>query len=410
MDEKILISGLGVYCPIGKNIQELNESLLRSDHGFNEVTEFDTTGFRNSRAGVIKDISSKYSETGLRCNNLIWPSIEQALKDSGILESDVDRSRISISIGTSIAGYGGFVNSLFKENYEAEDESFPCSLNSDMKIDHDESVLNIPGTLLATEVAKKYGISGCLASSVTACSAGGNAMALAIDTIKNGLADVDIAASVDPLSELTYMGFNAIRAMSKSQPKPLDKNRNGLLIGEGSGCFILESESHLKKRKGKSYVEIAGYGLSNDAYHATQPHPEGEGAVVAMTEALKDAKMNPEDVQYINMHGTGTKHNDIAEIKAIKRIFKDNLKQIPLSSSKSLLGHALGAAGSIEAVICVCAMNNGYIPPSINFEEHIEGLDYRVVTKTEPKAGLNVVMNNSFGFGGNGASFIFRKN
>jgi 3-oxoacyl-[acyl-carrier-protein] synthase II len=196
--------------------------------------------------------------------------------------------------------------------------------------------------------------------------------------------------------------------MTPGQPSPLDENREGLLIGEGSGCIILESEEHFNKRKGKRYAEVAGYGLSNDAYHATQPHPEGEGGVVAMKTALRDAGITADKIQYINMHGTGTRHNDQAELKAVRRVFGERLSEIPMSSSKSMIGHTLGAAGCIEAVICIVALYNGFLPPSLNFNTPMEGFDYRVATEPED-AELDTVMNNSFGFGGNGASFIFRK-
>ena len=409
--EKIVISGLGIYSPIGKNIDELKDSLLESKLGFNEVTEFKTEGYRSSKAGVIKDMDKDdiQTTTGLRSNMILKPSIDQALKDSGIFDSDIDRSRESISIGSSLTGYGGFVDWLFKNHSHDKNEEYDSTLNEKMEINYHESIMNIPGTLLATEIAMEHNISGVLSSSLTACSASGNAMALAVDTIRNGLADVVIVGAVDPLSELTYMGFHTLRAMSTKQPKPLDNNRDGLLIGEGSGCLILESESHNKKRGGKHYAEVAGYGLANDAYHATQPHPNGEGAVVAMTSALKEANITPDKIQYINMHGTGTRHNDNAELKAIQRVFKDGLEDIPISSSKSMLGHTLGAAGSIEAIICTVALHNGFLPPSLNFEEHMEGFEYKVVTEAEEGIPLETVMNNSFGFGGNGASFIFRK-
>ena len=408
MEDKILISGLGVYCPIGKNINELTESLLSSKLGFDKVDEFCTDGYRNSNAGVIKNIEYIESSTGLRSNLILKPSIYQAIEDSGIFESDIDRSRISISIGTSLTGYGGYVTCLFEKHAEEKNETYVSSLNEHMKINYLESIVNIPGTLLATEIAMEYGISGLLSSSITACSASGNAMAIGVDTIRNGQADVVIVAAVDPLSELTYMGFHTLRAMSPSQPKPLDENREGLLIGEGSGCIILESEAHLKKRGGRSYAEIAGYGLSNDAYHATQPHPEGEGGVVAMNTALRDANITADKIQYVNMHGTGTKHNDNAELKAIQRVFGERLSTMPISSSKSMIGHTLGAAGCIEAVICIVAMHYNFLPPSLNFETPIAGFDYKVVTEAE-HCELDTVMNNSFGFGGNGASFIFRK-
>lgn len=408
MEGKIVISGLGIYCPIGKNINELTASLVNSKLGFDKVDEFATEVYRNQNAGVIKNIEHIPSTTGLRSNLILKPSIYQAIADSGIFDADIDKSRISISIGTSLTGYGGFVNSLFERHHAAKNEAYVSTLNEHMEIGYLDSIINIPGTLLATEIAMEYGISGMLSSSITACCASGNAMAIAVDTIRNGLADVVIVGAVDPLSELTYMGFHTLRAMSPTQPKPLDENREGLLIGEGSGCIILESEAHLKKRNGKRYAEVAGYGLSNDAYHATQPHPNGEGAVVAMHTALEDAHMTADEIQYINMHGTGTKHNDSAELKAIQRVFGDRLIDIPISSSKSMIGHTLGAAGCIEAVICIIALHHNFLPPSLNFETPIAGFDYQVVTEATPKE-LHTVMNNSFGFGGNGASFIFRK-
>ena len=408
MKEKIVISGLGVYCSIGKNVDELTDSLRTSKLGFDYVDEFYTGQYRNTNAGVIKDIKNIDSLTGLRSSLILKPSIYQAIEDSELFDTKVDRSRISISIGTSLTGYGGFVTCLFERHHEAKNETYDSSLNGNMKIDYLESINNIPGTLLATEIAMEYDISGVLSSSITACSASGNAMAIGVDTIRNGLADVVIVGAVDPLSELTYMGFHALRAMSPNQPKPLDNNREGLLIGEGSGCIIIESESHAKARGAKVYAEVAGYGLSNDAYHATQPHPEGEGGVLAMNIALNDASISSDEIQYINMHGTGTKHNDQAELKAVERVFGERLNRIPISSSKSMIGHTLGAAGCIEAVICILSLHHNFLPPSLNFETPIEGFDYQVVTAAKDEE-INVVMNNSFGFGGNGASFIFRK-
>lgn len=408
MEEKIIVSGLGVYCSIGKNIDELKESLLHSKLGFGAVDEFCTEGYRNRNAGVVKDIDHIETSTGLRANLLLKASIYQAIEDSGIFDSEIDLSRVSISIGTSLTGYGGFVTWLFERHHAAKNEAYVSTLNEHMKVEYLDSIINIPGTLLATEIAMEYGISGVLSSSITACSASGNAIAIGIDTIRNGFADVVIVGAVDPLSELTYMGFHTLRAMTPGQPSPLDENREGLLIGEGSGCIILESEEHFNKRKGKRYAEVAGYGLSNDAYHATQPHPEGEGGVVAMKTALRDAGITADKIQYINMHGTGTRHNDQAELKAVRRVFGERLSEIPISSSKSMIGHTLGAAGCIEAVICIVALYNGFLPPSLNFNTPMEGFDYLVATEPDD-AELDTVMNNSFGFGGNGASFIFRK-
>lgn len=409
MKTKIVVTGLGIYCPIGKNIEELKDSLINSTLGIRDISEFNIEGFRNSKGGVVNDIGDYETKTGLRSNLLLNPSVDQAIRDSDILNSNIDPSKISVSIGTSLGGFGGFVEWLFKNHSTNHGIEYSSSLNSKMKIDFNESVINIPAILLGTEIASNYGFSGPMVASITACSAGGNAIAFAIDSIRNGNSDVMVIVAVDPITELTFMGFNSLMAMTKTELKPLDKNRSGLLIGEGSGCIIIESEEHAIKRGAKIYSEVAGYGLSNDAYHSTQPHPNGDGAVVAINKALDDADITKEEIQYINVHGTGTKHNDITELKALQRIFGEELINIPISSSKSMIGHTLGAAGTIEAIICIVALYNDIIPPSLNFSEMIEGFEYNVATEAIQNCSLNTVMSNSFGFGGNGASLIFKK-
>jgi len=262
--------------------------------------------------------------------------------------------------------------------------------------------------LLATEIASEYGFTGGLSASFTACSAGGNAIVKAVDDIRLGNSKVVCVGGVDPITELTYMGFNCMMVITKTGLKPLDKDRSGLLIGEGSGSLILEDEEHAIKRGAKIYGEVAGYGLSNDAYHATQPHPEAHGAVIAMKEALRDSKTSTDEIQYINVHGTGTKHNDIVELKAIQKVFGNRGKSIPISSSKSMIGHTLGAAGVIEAIISTVSLCKSILPPSLNFDNKIENFDYTVVDKPKKVNGLNTIMSNSFGFGGNGASLILK--
>ena len=346
--EKVVITGLGIYSPIGKSIDELYMSLLQAKSGIGEIPELNFEGFRNTKFGAVTSIDETESHTGLRSNHLLMHSVKQAITDSGICNSKIDGKRVAISIGTSIGGFGGFVEWLFlDQGYERGGKT----LNSMIKLNRDETILNIPPILLATEVAKKYKFSGGISASTTACSAGGNSIAMAADTILSGNADVVVAGSVDPLTEMTFMGFNSLMVIAKDTIKPLDQNRGGLIIGEGSGCLILEKESHAKQRGAKIYAELAGYALSNDAYHPTQPHPNGDGAVIAMTKALQAANLNSEDISYINVHGTGTQHNDTTELKGLVRVFGDNLKEIPISSSKSMIGHTLGSAGTIEAII-----------------------------------------------------------
>lgn len=405
-ESRVVITGLGIYSSIGKDKESVYDSIINSRSGISEISEFITDGFRNSKGGIIKNIDDIKTFTGSRSSILFNHSVEQAIKDSKLFKSNFDLTRTFISVGSSLGGMDCFVDWLFLCYNQNE---YNTTLNSRMNISQLDSVLFIPGILLAKEIALKYQFSGGLSTSITACSASANAIVKAVDNIRGGISDVVIVGFVEPLSILSFMGFNALMAMTKTELKPLDQNRSGLLIGEGSACLILESEEHANKRNANIYAEIAGYGVSNDAYHSTQPHPNGDGAVSAMNKALQDSHFAPQDIQYINVHGTGTPLNDISEIKAIKRVFGDYASEVPISSTKSFIGHTLGASGGIEALICSLALYHGFIPPSLNFTDKIDGYEYNVVKSVIEKYDLNAVMSNSFGFGGNGVSLIFAK-
>ncbi|MDL2213048.1 hypothetical protein LJC54_02335 [Parabacteroides sp. OttesenSCG-928-J18] len=295
MENEIVITGLGVYTPIGKNTEELIDSITNRKTGISEIYEFQTDGFRNSKGGVLRDITPIESFTGSRSSHLFNHSVEQAIKDSNFLDYYDDRSRISISVGSSLGGMDCFVDWIFNNHNNG---IYSTQLNGSMKINYLESIRFIPAISLAKELAMKYEFSGGISSSITACSASANAIVKGVDNIVSGVSDLVIIGFVEPLSLLSFMGFNTLMAMTKGELKPLDNNRTGLLIGEGSACIILEKREKALERNAKIYANFAGYGVSNDAYHSTQPHPNGDGAVSAMKKALKDANLLPEDIQY----------------------------------------------------------------------------------------------------------------
>lgn len=410
MKENIVITGLGIYSPIGKNIAETVDSLISSRSGIEDIQALDTSKLRNGKGGVINEIDWIDTINGMRSNILLKHAFSEGINDSGILGIDeLARNRVGVSIGTSLGGYGGFVDYLYERNYADKNKIYKSTLNNFNKLSSQEVIKNIPPVLLAYEIANEYNFTGGISSSVTACSASANALAMACDLIHSDRLDYVIAGGVDPLTQLTYLGFNALMAMTKSELKTMDQNRSGLLIGEGAACLVLEKESSAIARGAKIYARFKGFGISNDAYHCTQPHPEAVGAVLAIEKALEQAQLNPEEIDYINVHGTGTKHNDIMELRALQQVFKSRFKDIPISSSKSMMGHTLGAAGAIESVISILAIKNSFLPPNINFSEHVQDFDYNLVTEAVTDVEVNNVISNSFGFGGNCTSLIFSK-
>lgn len=407
--ERTVVTGIGMISPIGKNKNEVLESLMNSKSGIEEITEMDLSSFRNNKGGVIKSFRERLTLNGFRGNILTTIAAEEAIEDSKILEqSNLNRNRVAVSVGTSIAGYGGFVDKLYMDNSKDKcNKSLalnPCSRVNEIN----DIIRNIPFSLISHEISRRYGFSGPINASVTACSASANALIHGRDLINSGRVDAAIVLGIDPITQLTLLGFNSLMAMTKGELKVMDENRSGLLIGEGAGCIVLESETSALNRKAKIYAELKGCGVSNDAFHSTRPHPEAVGAILAIKDALKEAQINPDDIDYINLHGTGTKHNDLTELKAIRSVF-GNKGDIPMSSSKSMTGHTLGAAGLIESIISIISMNNDIIPPNLNFTDKIKGFNYDIVEKTRHNVQMKNVLSNSFGFGGNCAALIFSK-
>lgn len=405
MNEQIVITGIGIYSPIGKNANEVYNSLLNSRSGINYINEMDVSNLRNNKGGIIKNIVPIKTRNGLRSNILLKYAVKEAVEDSHIMNHELSKKRIAISVGTSIGGYGGFVDQLYSNYYGTSQKS---TLNSNSILTNDSVIKNIPPVLLGYAIAKEYNLSGPVSASITACSASANAISMARDLILSDHADAVIVAGVDPITQLTYIGFNALMALTKGELKTMDEKRSGLLIGEGAGCLILEKESAAIKRNAKIYATLSGCGISNDAFHCTQPHPNAEGAVLAIRRAIEDAQLTPADIDYINLHGTGTRHNDIMELKALKTVFGDK-GNIPVSSSKSMMGHTLGAAAAIEAVICLISLSRKILPPNLNVDEKIKGFNYDLIQKTRLNVEVKHILSNSFGFGGNCAALIFSK-
>jgi 3-oxoacyl-[acyl-carrier-protein] synthase II len=407
--ERIVVTGLGIYCSVARNPEEFHAALRGSVKGFRRITEFEIAGCRNDKAGLVEDVEPFPTRNGLRANIMLGHASAQAIDDASLRAAGLDGSRVGVTVGTSLGGVGGYVDWLMSQPDAADPyRPFPTPLNPHNALRGRECINNIPPQLLAYDVARRYGFSGVAAACVTACSASANAISIGADFIRGGRVDAMVVTGVDALSPLTVMGFHSLMALTKEEPMPFDRDRSGLLVGEAAAALILERESLARARGAPIYAELAGYGLSNDAFHVTQPHPEGAGAVLAMRQALDDADMSADEIGYIHMHGTATRHNDPMELAAMREVFGSRAPTLPISSIKGAIGHTLGAAGTVGAVSSVLALRHGFLPPNLNYKQSIEGYTYDVVTEPRACPELRAVMTNAFAFAGNCASLIFR--
>jgi len=400
---RVVVTGLGVLTSNATNIQEFVSSLRGGVSGIKPIRCFDTHGYCNDKAGVIHDLCPErygLDPTSDRTEQMVVIAAMQAVQDAGIVFDHALGLRSSVTLGSSIGGWNTYVETLRSEHNRDPGTRFqgPYSCIED-----------IPPCRIAAKLCDHFGITGGTISTVTACAAGANSIACGVDMIRLGRCDVVLATAVDPLCELSFSGFNILMAMSSSASRPFDRNRDGLLVGEGSGALVLEKLEHALARNARIYCEIPGYGLSNDAYHATQPDPEAGGACRAISRALTDAAVSPCEINYINAHGTSTKYNDLMELKAIQKIYGDVAHKIPISSIKSMIGHTLGAAGTIEAVATILALHHRFLPPTINFKDPIDGFDYDFVPQSRETGQATLMASHSFGFGGNSACILFRE-
>ncbi len=410
MSKRVVITGVGVITPLGNDIESTWTKLVNGISGIEPISKFDTEKFSVKVAGEVKDfqpekfIDKKEIRRMGRYTQFAVAASKMAVEDAGLkIGENVDPERIGVWIGSGIGGIAEF-----EEQHQKFLEKGPRRVNP-------FTVPLLIPDMASGRVSIELGAKGINNCSVTACASGANSIGDAFRVVQRGDADVMIAGGTEAcITEMTIAGFSNMTALStnpdhRTASRPFDKHRDGFVIGEGAGILILEELEHALARGAKIYGELAGYGATGDAYHITAPAPNGEGGARAMNLALKDAGLSPQDIGYINAHGTSTYYNDLYETQAIKKVFGDWAYQIPVSSTKSMTGHLLGAAGAIEAVFSVMALKEGIIPPTINLHTPDEELDLDYVPHTARKKNVDAVLSNSFGFGGHNATLVFKR-
>ena len=407
---RVVVTGVGVVSPLGTGNRKNWDALVAGKSGIGLITSFDASDMPVKIAGEVKDFVAEdfIDKKEIKKMDLFiqfsLAASHFAMEDSGLVIDESNAERIGVLVG---AGLGGlptiekYHTAFLEGGYKKISPFFIPML-----------IINLaPG-----HISMKYGAKGPNISSVSACATATHSIGDAYQIIRRGDADAMIAGGTEStVTPLGIGGFAVMKALSdrnddpQAASRPFEKNRNGFVMGEGAGIVILEEYEAAKKRGAKIYAEVVGYGLTGDAYHLTAPAPGGEGAARCMRMALRNAGVNPEDITYINAHGTSTPMNDLYETMAIKTVFGDHAKKLMVSSTKSMTGHALGAAGGLEAVFSLMAMDNGVIPPTINYEEPDPECDLDYVPNTARDADIRYALSNNFGFGGTNASILFRK-
>ncbi len=411
--KRIVVTGIGTLTPIGNNLATYWENLVNGVSGADMITQFDASKFKTRFACEIKGfdpvefMDRKEARKLDRFAQIALVASDQAVIDAGITKENVDHDRVGVIFASGIGGLTTFTEEV--TNFVQGDGTprFNPFFIPKMILD-----------IAAGQISMKHGFRGPNFAVVSACASSTNAIVTAMDNIKLGKADIIVTGGAESVIGIAGMGgFNAMKAMSernddpKTASRPYDKDRDGFIMGEASGVLVLEELEHAKKRGAKIYCEVVGGGATADAYHLTAPHPDGLGAKNVMIAALKDADMQPSDIDYINTHGTSTPLGDIAETKAITAVFGEHAYNLNISSTKSMTGHCLGAAGVIEAIACIQAVVHDIIPPTINHFTDDPELDQRLnfTFNTAQKRTVNAALSNTFGFGGHNACVIVKK-
>jgi 3-oxoacyl-[acyl-carrier-protein] synthase II len=412
---RIAVTGLGAVTPVGSGRDELWANLLAGRLGFAPVESFDTKAFSVHLGAEVRGFSPGPYVRRLdarrmgRASQLAIAAARQALADAGLDGVDELDEPAEAAAGGSDAYSaelaGVVMGTTSGEPLEVErfDDRY---LAGELDAVGGEFMTLYPCHMIAVHVARELGFAGVNTMIPTACAAGNYALAHAVDVLRAGRAELMLAGGADAFSRITYTGFARLGAIAPERCQPFDRRRKGMIPGEGAAVLVLEPLDAARRRGARIYAEVAGYGLSCDAHHMTAAHPAGEGAVRAMTRALEDAGVAPEEVSYISAHGTGTPTNDRLEAIAVERVFGAGTR-VPISSIKSMLGHTMGAASAIEAAVCALAVATDQIPPTMGLEEPEGDLDY--VPNAARRHRVEVAMNNAYAFGGNNASTIFRK-
>lgn len=409
--KRVVVTGLGMLSPLGNTPEQTWENLLLGKSGISNIEHFDTSEYTTKFAGLVKDFDAQnYMERkeAKKMDLFIQYGVAagvQAIKDSGIEVNEENAPRIGVAVGSGIGGLG-----LIEQNHEKM-----IKTGSPKRL----SPFFVPSTIInmiSGHLSIMFGLQGPNISITTACTSGVHNIGHAARMIAYGDADVMVAGGAEKASTTLGMGgFGAARALSRrnddpqAASRPWDKDRDGFVLGDGAGVVVVEEYEHAKARGAKIYAELVGFGMSGDAYHMTSPPADGAGAARAMQNALNDAKINANQIGYINAHGTSTPAGDIAETNAVKSIFGDDAYKVLMGSTKSMTGHLLGAAGAVEAIFSVQSLMHSAVPPTINLDNPGEGCDLDYITGSARDINSKFVLCNSFGFGGTNGSLIFKK-
>ena len=408
---RVVITGLGALTPIGNDVPSYWEGLSQGVSGADWITHFDASKFKTRFACELKGFQAAdhFDRKELRkmdtFTHYAMVAAEEAMSDADFNFDKIDRRRFGVVMGSGIGGINIFFDQI--KGFLAGDGTprFNPFFIPKMIIDISSGRISI-----------KYGLKGPNYSSVSACATASNCIIDAFMLIKSGYADLMLAGGSEAaINEIGMGGFNAMKALSenndeyKSASRPFDLTRDGFVLGEGAGCLILEEYEHAVNRGAKIYGEIGGVGMSADAYHITAPDPEGEGVITVMKSTLEDAGFSPDEIDYINVHGTSTPLGDKSESLAIKEVFGDHAYKLNISSTKSMTGHLLGAAGAIEAIATILAIHHQEVPPTINFKKEDPECDLNYTFNQPQKREINIAISNTFGFGGHNASLLFKK-
>ncbi len=411
--KRVVVTGLGAVTPLGKTVNEFWEGLVNGVSGANLITRFNPDKFKTKFACEVKDFNPEnyFDRKEARKIDLYamyaLVAADESIRDSGVDLEKVNKDRVGVIFGSGIGGFGTVYSELIEF---AQGEGTPRF--------NPFFIPKLISDIAAGRISIRYGFRGPNFATVSACATSTNAIVDAFNYIRLGKADMFVTGGSEAsIVEPGIGGFNAMQAMStrndeyKTASRPFDKTRDGFVMGEGSGALVLEELEHARERGARIYAELAGGGMSADAYHLTAPHPEGLGAILVMKNALEDAGMKPEEIDYINVHGTATPLGDISEAKAILKCFGEHAYKLNISATKSMTGHLLGAAGAVEAIASILAIRNNIVPPTINFSTPDPEIDPRLnftFNKAQHRV-VNAALSNTFGFGGHNFSVIFKK-
>lgn len=406
--KRVVITGMGVVSPLGSSLSEFWENILSGESGIGELSKLDASLYPRPRSAEVKG----YGSNGERDDTSLHPfgqavgytvAATRMALDSARLEIDPDKPNdYSVMVGTTMGNQDVVERTIDRYGLTEEEDGHP---------EMGDQLQFFSPALLSSEVARRFSCYGQSATLVNACAAGNYTVGLAFDRIRSGRNKVVLAGGADPFSRTCYTIFHRLSASSADVCRPFDKDRTGMIVGEGAAMLVLEEYEHAVERGAHIYAEVSGYALNCDAYHATAPHPEGRGAVQAMHGALDMAGLSPDDIQYVCAHGTGTQANDSSEAEAMFRVFDNGLANVPVSSIKSMLGHCMGAASALEAVSCALALEHQKLPPTLNNDAVDPDFPFPldVVPNKSRSAKLNHIMSNAFAFGGNVSCVIFSK-